>query len=68
MKGSLPPGILGSPIARTLNGSGSTDGPVNGLGNIIIGCNQSDGDTKTGSHNLGDELWAPTDHASRAAR
>jgi hypothetical protein len=33
------------------SGSGSTDGPVNGLGNVIIGYNEFPG-TQTGSHNL----------------
>lgn len=37
---------------QVVNGSGSTDGPVNGLGNITNGYNANDGDTKTGSHNL----------------
>ena len=31
---------------------GTTGGTVNGLGNIIIGYDEDDGDTKTGSHNL----------------
>jgi hypothetical protein len=37
------------------SGSGSTDGPVNGLGNLVIGYNQGRGpglDDRTGSHNL----------------
>jgi hypothetical protein len=36
------------------DGSGSTDGPVNGLGNLIIGYNEKigKGDNRTGSHNL----------------
>lgn len=36
------------------DGSGSTDGPVNGLGNLIIGYNEKmgKGDKRTGSHNL----------------
>lgn len=36
------------------DGSGTTDGPVNGLGNLIIGYNEvfEDTGTRTGSHNL----------------
>jgi hypothetical protein len=36
------------------SGSGSTDGTINGLGNLIIGYNEDAGDdaTRTGSHNL----------------
>jgi hypothetical protein len=37
------------------SGSGSTDGPVNGLGNLIIGYNElrgGPGDNRSGSHNL----------------
>lgn len=34
------------------SGSGRTYGAVNGLGNLIIGYNESDSDTRTGSHNL----------------
>ena len=36
------------------SGSGATDGPVNGLGNVIIGYNEfrGTGDDRTGSHNL----------------
>ena len=36
------------------DGSGSTDGPVNGLGNLIVGYNErrGEGDDRTGSHNL----------------
>ena len=37
------------------SGSGITDGPVNGLGNLIIGYNEGRGpgsDNRTGSHNL----------------
>jgi hypothetical protein len=36
------------------NGSGKTDGAVNGLGNLIIGYNESTGENlkRTGSHNL----------------
>lgn len=36
---------------QILSGSGSTDGPVNGLGNLLIGYNESPG-TQTGSNNL----------------
>ncbi len=34
------------------SGSGSTNGTINGLGNLIIGYNEDNGDIKTGSHNL----------------
>ena len=36
------------------SGSGATDGPVNGLGNLIIGYNElrGAGDDRSGSHNL----------------
>jgi hypothetical protein len=34
------------------SGSGATDGAVNGMGNLIIGYNEDNGDTRTGSHNL----------------
>ena len=36
------------------NGSGKTDGPINGLGNLIIGYNETTGENlnRTGSHNL----------------
>lgn len=36
------------------NGNGSTDGPVNGLGNLIVGYNEPPGSgaDRTGSHNL----------------
>lgn len=39
---------------RVTSGSGSTDGPVNGLGNLIVGYNEvrGAGDNRTGSHNL----------------
>ena len=40
------------------NGSGSTDGPTNGLGNLVVGYNaNTGGSARTGSHNLivGDE-------------
>ncbi len=36
---------------QVLSGSGATDGAVNGLGNVIIGYNESPR-TQTGSHNL----------------
>lgn len=36
---------------QLVSGSGSTDGTVNGLGNLIIGYNENPG-TQTGSHNL----------------
>jgi len=37
-----------------VDGSGTTDGPVNGLGNVIVGYNEPRGlgDDRTGSHNL----------------
>lgn len=34
------------------SGGGSTDATVNGLGNLVIGYNESNNDTRTGSHNL----------------
>jgi len=35
------------------NGSGATDGPINGRGNLIIGYNEDiSGDARTGSHNV----------------
>ena len=36
------------------DGSGTTDGPVNGLGNVVIGYNElrGAGDDRSGSHNL----------------
>jgi hypothetical protein len=34
------------------SGSGNTDGTVNGLGNLIIGYNEDDGENRDGSHNL----------------
>jgi hypothetical protein len=37
---------------QVVNGTGLTDGDVNGLGNVIIGYNEDNGDNKTGSHNL----------------
>ena len=37
---------------QVVNGSGFTNDHANGLGNVIIGYNASDGDTRTGSHNL----------------
>ena len=43
-----------------VNGTNSTGGPVNGLGNLIVGYNASrgSGDDRTGSHNIvvGDQL------------
>src|SRR5437763_11918754 len=36
---------------QIVSGSGKTDGPVNGLGNLIIGYDEHPG-TQTGSHNL----------------
>ena len=36
---------------QVVSGSGSTNGPVNGLGNVIIGYDEGPG-TQTGSHNL----------------
>jgi hypothetical protein len=38
---------------RIVSGSGSTDGAVNGLGNLIVGYNEDvSGNARTGSHNL----------------
>lgn len=39
---------------RIVNGTGTTDGPVNGLGNLIVGYNEarSSGNDRTGSHNI----------------
>jgi hypothetical protein len=39
---------------QVVDGTGSTDGPVNGLGNLIVGYNEArgTGDNRTGSHNL----------------
>ena len=34
------------------SGSGATDGPINGKGNLIIGYDEDNGDDKSGSHNL----------------
>ena len=34
------------------SGSGSTNGEINGLGNLIIGYNESQSNTRTGSHNV----------------
>ena len=34
------------------DGSGDTHGVTNGLGNLIVGYDESNGDTRTGSHNL----------------
>jgi hypothetical protein len=36
---------------QIVSGSGATDGPVNGTGNLIIGYNENPGD-QSGSHNL----------------
>jgi hypothetical protein len=33
-------------------GDGTTDGTNNGLGNVIVGYNADNGDTRTGSHNV----------------
>ena len=37
---------------QVVNGDGTTDGTNNGLGNIIVGYNTDNGDTRTGSHNV----------------
>ncbi len=37
---------------QVVDGSGDTDGPVNGRGNLIVGYNANASDTRTGSHNL----------------
>ena len=34
------------------SGAGSTDAAVNGLGNLIVGYDEDDGDAKSGSHNV----------------
>lgn len=34
------------------SGTGHTEGDLNGLGNLIVGYNESSSDTRTGSHNL----------------
>jgi len=34
------------------SGEGATDGALNGLGNLVVGYDESDGDDKSGSHNL----------------
>ena len=34
------------------SGAGATSGAINGLGNLIVGYDESSGDDKTGSHNL----------------
>jgi hypothetical protein len=44
--------LLSGMNLRVVNGSGSTEGSENGLGNVIIGYNRDRGDVKTGSHNL----------------
>jgi hypothetical protein len=39
---------------QIVSGSGTTDGPVNGRGNLIVGYNETDseGDSRQGSHNV----------------
>ena len=37
---------------QVVSGEGSTDAPVNGLGNIIVGYDENTSDDKSGSHNL----------------
>ena len=37
---------------QIVDGSGETAGVVNGRGNLIVGYNESAGDTRTGSHNI----------------
>jgi hypothetical protein len=39
---------------QIVNGSGATNGPVNGRGNLIVGYNElrGSGDDRTGSHNI----------------
>jgi hypothetical protein len=38
---------------QVVDGSGDTDGAINGLGNLIVGYDENDGgDSKTGSHNI----------------
>lgn len=45
--------VIAGANLQVVDGSGSTAGPVNGLGNIIVGYNEkSFGQARTGSHNL----------------
>jgi hypothetical protein len=37
---------------QVVDGTGDTEDTPNGLGNLIVGYNESNGDTRTGSHNL----------------
>ena len=37
---------------QVVSGSGSTAGPVNGEGNLVVGYDESEGKPQTGSHNL----------------
>jgi hypothetical protein len=37
---------------QVVSGSGSTTGPVNGEGNLVVGYDESEGKPQTGSHNL----------------
>jgi hypothetical protein len=44
---------FGEMNVQVVDGSGDTDGPVNGLGNLFVGYNENFvGATRTGSHNL----------------
>jgi hypothetical protein len=45
--------VISGANLQVVSGSGDTDGPTNGLGNVIIGYNEADEDREqTGSHNL----------------
>lgn len=45
--------VISGANLQVVDGSGSTTGPTNGLGNVIIGYNEADPDREqTGSHNL----------------
>lgn len=44
--------VISGANLRVVSGAGSTNAAPNGKGNVIIGYDESNGDTKTGSHNL----------------
>jgi hypothetical protein len=46
--------LLSGMNLQIVNGTGATDGAVNGTGNLIVGYNElrGDGDDRTGSHNM----------------
>ncbi len=55
---SVPTVVFTGVNVQIVSGSGATDGPVNGAGNLIVGYDKGTlGQTRTGSHNLvvGDE-------------